>query len=117
MFYEQDLTLKEYADFAKSTAVYPGKREFMGLAYVTLGLCGEAGEVAEKVKKTWRDGGDVGDPVFREELAKEIGDVLWYIAQVADEIGYPLALVADMNVEKLRSRQERNALAGSGDNR
>jgi NTP pyrophosphatase (non-canonical NTP hydrolase) len=80
--------------------------------YPTLGLCGEAGEVAEKVKKQVRDG------VFnRHEVAKELGDVLWYLANISNDIGYSLKEIANMNVDKLRSRKERDVIKGSGDNR
>jgi NTP pyrophosphatase (non-canonical NTP hydrolase) len=106
----------EYAAKAKETAVYPGHGEFNGLAYATLGLVGEAGEVAEKVKKLWRDNGTY-DGAFETELAKEIGDVLWYVAAVCDEIGYDLGQVAKINISKLNSRKLRDKLAGSGDNR
>lgn len=112
------MTFVEYAQHAHKTAVYPGHREFTGLAYASLGLTGEAGECADKVKKLWRDNAaNIDSAVFREELAKELGDVLWYVAAIASEIGYPLDLIAKMNVEKLASRHARDVLAGSGDNR
>jgi len=80
--------------------------------YPTLGLCGESGEVAEKVKKQVRDG------VFnRHEVAKELGDVLWYLTNVCNDIGYNLEEIAKMNIEKLDSRKDRNKIQGSGDNR
>jgi NTP pyrophosphatase (non-canonical NTP hydrolase) len=80
--------------------------------YPTLGLCGESGEVAEKVKKQVRDG------VFnRHEVAKELGDVLWYLANICNDIGYSLEEVADLNITKLSSRKERDAIKGNGDNR
>ena len=77
-----------------------------------MGLCGETGEVAEKVKKQVRDG------VFnRHEVAKELGDVLWYLANLANDIGYNLDEIADINIEKLTSRKNRDKIKGSGDNR
>jgi NTP pyrophosphatase (non-canonical NTP hydrolase) len=77
-----------------------------------LGLCGETGEVAEKVKKQVRDG------VFnRHEVAKELGDVLWYLANLSNDIGYNLDEIADINIEKLTSRRDRDKIKGSGDNR
>lgn len=103
------MDLREYQLKAVSFAMYPATHKVL---YPTLGLCGEAGEVAEKVKKQVRDG------VFnRHETAKELGDVLWYLANVANDIGYGLEEIATMNIEKLSSRKERNVLSGSGDNR
>jgi NTP pyrophosphatase (non-canonical NTP hydrolase) len=85
--------------------------------YPTLGLCGEAGEVADKVKKVIRDdGGAFSDPV-RESLKLELGDVLWYVAQLASELGFDLDTIARANLEKLASRVARNVIAGSGDQR
>tara|TARA_R110002096_G_scaffold104581_1_gene230369 strand:- start:295 stop:606 length:312 start_codon:yes stop_codon:yes gene_type:complete len=103
------MNFKEYQRKAVSFAIYPATHKVL---YPTLGLCGEAGEVAEKVKKQIRDG------VFhRHEVAKELGDVLWYLANICNDIGYSLEEVADLNLEKLSSRKKRGALKGSGDNR
>tara|TARA_R110000744_G_scaffold190449_1_gene309653 strand:- start:93 stop:404 length:312 start_codon:yes stop_codon:yes gene_type:complete len=100
---------KEYQRKAVAFAIYPATHKVL---YPTLGLCGEVGEVAEKVKKQVRDG------VFhRHEVAKELGDVLWYLANVCNDIGYSLDEVADLNIEKLSSRKKRNVIQGSGDNR
>lgn len=106
----------EYQTLATQTAVYPGRGEFMGLAYAALGLNGEAGETAEKVKKTWRDGGELTKEL-RDGIIKELGDTLWYAAAVAEEIDIDLSLVAERNIEKLRDRKDRNVLHGSGDDR
>jgi NTP pyrophosphatase (non-canonical NTP hydrolase) len=106
----------DYAAEAKKTAVYPGSGEYNGLAYAALGLAGEAGEVADKVSKLWRDNRTY-DGAFENELAKELGDVLWFCAAVANEIGFDLNTVALINVGKLKDRQKRNKLTGSGDNR
>jgi NTP pyrophosphatase (non-canonical NTP hydrolase) len=100
---------KEYQKKAVEFAIYP---EAYKVIYPTLGLCGEAGEVAEKVKKQVRDGN-----FNRHEVAKELGDVLWYLANLANDIGYSLSEVAVMNVDKLQSRKDRNVISGSGDNR
>jgi NTP pyrophosphatase (non-canonical NTP hydrolase) len=101
--------LNDYQMKAVSFAVYPATHKVM---YPTLGLCGEAGEVAEKVKKQVRDG------VFnRHEVAKELGDVLWYLANISNDIGYSLKEIANMNVDKLKGRKERDVIKGSGDNR
>ncbi len=110
------MTFEEYAAAAKTTAIYPGHRKLEGLNYAVLGLCGESGEVAEKVKKLYRDDRQY-DGAFEIELAKELGDVLWYISAVASEIDYPLERIARLNVEKLQSRADRDRLSGDGDNR
>ena len=119
---EAPLNFEEYEWRSMDTAIYPG-----ALLYPILGLVGEAGEVAEKVKKHFRDGNhdDVQmsdperemSPEFRRELAKELGDVLWYVTAVASDIGYSLDEVASLNLEKLESRQNRDQLHGSGDDR
>lgn len=101
---------EEYQEFVKSMKVYPEKH---AIVYPALGLVGESGEIAEKVKKYLR-----GDKELdREGLLKELGDPLWYITSLADDLGYTLQEVVDANVEKLSSRKERGVLKGSGDNR
>ena len=100
----------EYQDFVKTMKVYPEKH---AIVYPALGLSGEAGEIAEKVKKWLR--GDKG--LDKDLLAKEIGDVLWYCGSLADDLGFTLQQVVDMNVEKLTSRKDRGVLKGSGDER
>jgi NTP pyrophosphatase (non-canonical NTP hydrolase) len=107
--------LSEYQSLSRRTATYPRAGEDM--TYPALGLCGEAGEVAEKVKKTLRDDGGVLSEERREALARELGDVLWYLAQLATEAGLDLETIAEDNLEKLLSRQERGVLRGSGDDR
>ncbi len=82
-----------------------------------MGLVGEAGEVAEKMKKVLRDNDGVISEEKREEITKELGDVLWYIANLSKELNVSLEDVAQKNIEKLQSRQQRNELHGSGDNR
>jgi NTP pyrophosphatase (non-canonical NTP hydrolase) len=82
-----------------------------------LGLVGESGEVAEKLKKIIRDKQGVISSVDREELVKELGDILWYINAVACLLGSNIEIVAERNLEKVLSRKERAALHGSGDNR
>lgn len=108
------MKLNEYQDKAMETAIYPEKT---GLAYVAMGLAGEAGEVANKVKKIYRDCDGVAFRDDEDQIAKELGDVLWYVATMAHEIGYRLEDIAQMNVEKLASRKERGAIKGSGDDR
>lgn len=103
------MDFSSYQKKAKSTAIYP---EAYKLVYPALGLAGETGEVAEKVKKSIRDGNlDV------EGLKKELGDVLWYIAAIANDMGFDLSEIAQMNLDKLESRKNRGVLGGSGDNR
>lgn len=108
------LTLNDYQKRAAETAIYPPSAR---VTYPTLGLCGEAGEVAEKVKKAVRDsGGNIGEQ-RREEIGKELGDVLWYLSNLAADLGFNLADVAQGNLDKLASRAARGKLQGSGDNR
>lgn len=109
------MELSDYQERSRATAVYPGAGA--NLLYPTLGLCGEAGEVAEKIKKMVRDDAGVLSPERREALAKELGDVLWYVAQLATEAGLELDAVAAGNLDKLLSRRDRDVLRGSGDDR
>jgi len=106
--------LSEYQRLSRRTAEYP--REAW-LAYPALGLAGEAGEVAEHAKKAIRDDAGSVSPERREKMAKELGDVLWYVAQLASELGLDLDAVAQANLAKLLSRQRRGVLSGSGDDR
>jgi NTP pyrophosphatase (non-canonical NTP hydrolase) len=107
--------LSDYQHRSRATAVYPGAGD--NLTYPALGLCGEAGECAEKVKKAIRDDGGDLTPERRDALAAELGDVLWYMAQLATEAGLDLDQVAEDNLAKLLSRQRRGVLQGSGDAR
>lgn len=108
------MTLNDYQKAALETAVYPKEYKVI---YPALGITGEAGECSDKVKKIIRDNhGEFADEKKRE-IAKEIGDVLWYCAVLAHDIGYTFEEIGEMNVDKLRSRKERNKLNGSGDNR
>jgi NTP pyrophosphatase (non-canonical NTP hydrolase) len=109
------MRLSDYQAGARATAVYPQLGD--NLLYPTLGLCGEAGEVAEKIKKMVRDDGGALTEERRAALAKELGDVLWYVAQVATEAQLDLEEIAGANLEKLRSRRLRGVLSGSGDDR
>ncbi|MBT6401437.1 nucleoside triphosphate pyrophosphohydrolase family protein [candidate division WWE3 bacterium] len=100
---------------ALSTAIYPNRGN--NLVYPVLGLVGEAGEVAEKVKKLIRDDDGVLSDERKELLKKELGDVLWYVAATADEMGLTMSEVAEHTIEKLKSRKERGVLKGDGDTR
>ncbi len=105
----EDLTLTEYQNAASSTAIYPASVQIL---YPTLGLAGEAGEVANKVKKIVRDG-----KLDRDGIAGELGDCLWYIAAVCRDLGLKMSDVAADNLAKLAKRKENNTLQGNGDNR
>ena len=107
--------MNAYQADARKTAIYPdlGKNPY----YPILGLCGESGEVAEKVKKVMRDDNGKFDANHIEEIKKELGDVLWYLANLASELNLTLEEVAQSNLDKLQSRQKRDTLRGSGDNR
>ncbi|MCK5044654.1 nucleoside triphosphate pyrophosphohydrolase family protein [Candidatus Parcubacteria bacterium] len=109
------MTFEEYQKLARRTAIYPNQGN--NFIYPTLGLVGEAGEVAEKVKKVLRDDQGIVSEEKKQEITKEMGDVLWYLSQLSAELGLSLDEVASLNIEKLKNRQERGKLAGSGDNR
>lgn len=115
---ESLLTLNEYQSMALETAIYP---EEFKVVYPTLGITGEAGEVSDKIKKLIRDkgyrGGWIESDKDREDIALELGDVLWYVATLAHDIGFTLEQVAMLNYFKLQKRKEQNKLGGSGDHR
>jgi NTP pyrophosphatase (non-canonical NTP hydrolase) len=102
-----------YQDLAVGTAIYPTER---AIIYPALGL-GEAGEVQNKVKKVYRDKGGEWSAEDRMAIAKELGDLLWYVAVLARDLNVSLGYIAVQNLEKLASRQERGVLGGSGDTR
>lgn len=109
---KKELTLNQYQKMALETAIYP-----QPIIYPTLGLTGEAGEVSDKVKKVLRDNNSIFTEDKKTEIAKEVGDVLWCCATLSHDIGYTLEEIAQMNYDKLHSRQLRGKLHGSGDNR
>ena len=109
-----NMTLNQYQEEALKTAIYPEDKKII---YPTLGLTGEAGEVAEKVKKVIRDNNQEFTDEKKRQIALEISDVLWYCATLAHDIGYTLEEIAQMNIDKLESRQQRNKIGGSGDER
>ena len=110
------LTFNDYQQDAATTAIYPGRGTITGLMYVALGL-GESGEVQGKVKKILRDSGGELTAQARENIAHELGDVLWYIAETCDEIQVSMEAVASSNLDKLADRKARDKLHGEGDNR
>lgn len=105
------MKLNEYQERASETAIYP-RNENWGLMYSALGLASEAGEYAGKCKKLLRD-----NVWSREAAASELGDVLWYVAACARDLGYDLTTIAEMNLAKLGDRKVRGAITGSGDDR
>ena len=105
--------LDMYQKSAKATAIYP--RDY-SIVYPAIGLAGEAGEVANKVKKLIRDNPDMTDDI-KEKIGDEIGDVLWYCAVLADDLGQSLSDIANRNLLKLANRQKLGKLHGSGDKR
>ena len=109
------MEFNHYQIESRKTAVYPdiGKNTI----YPTLGLVGESGEVADKVKKVLRDNKGVYNNKIKEAIKLELGDVLWYVSQLASEMGFDLEEVADANLRKLNSRKLRGRISGSGDNR
>ena len=109
------MELNEYQHKSRETAFYPNLGH--NPIYPTLGLVGEAGEVADKVKKVIRDNEGEFDKLSKEAIKHELGDVLWYIAQMSTELGFELDEIASSNLDKLSSRNKRGRLSGSGDNR
>lgn len=109
--YQENMTLNEYQQKAQSTAIFPRDE---GLTYSALGLGNEAGEYQGVIKKIIRDGIKLDTKL---KAARELGDVLWYVATCANELDMTLEDIAKINVDKLASRQQRGTLGGSGDNR
>lgn len=106
------MNANSYQQWTISTAIYPGAGtgNDAELSYLGLGLNGEAGEVADKIKKHLRDGKlDIGGIIY------ELGDVCWYVARLAESLGYSLEDVLEINHSKLESRKTRDVLTGSGD--
>jgi len=112
--YKKISDLDMYQKVALTTAIYPREQ---AIIYPTLGLTGEAGEVANKVKKIIRDGSDSKDEKLVSEIKAEIGDCLWYIAVLANDFDIKLSDIASANIEKLALRQKNNTIHGSGDDR
>lgn len=108
------LQFSDYCKAAASTDRYPN--ECKPWVYA-LGLTGEAGELADKIKKVYRDKGGVFKQEEREAIAKELGDVLWYLTRLGATLGFSLEQIAAMNIEKLADRAKRGKIGGSGDDR
>lgn len=108
------MNIKEYQTIIEKTAVYPKE---IGLMYCTMGLAGEAGEVANKVKKIYRDKNGELSKDDAWEIAKEASDCLWYITALCNELGFTMEEIMKYNYDKLIKRRETGTLQGSGDNR
>lgn len=115
--YNETLTLDGYQQQAATTAIYPGQGTVQGLVYASLGAAGEVGELCDQVKRILRD--DDGHVTLerREKLIKELGDVMWYSAQIAKELGANMSHVTQLNLGKLFDRKTRGVLHGEGNNR
>lgn len=109
------MNFDEYQKKSRETAIYPDQGD--NYIYPVLGLVGEAGEVAEKIKKILRDSKGEIDDRKKEEIKKELGDVLWYLSQLSTELDLSLGDIAELNIEKLQSRHKKGTLHGSGDDR
>ena len=109
------MNLNDYQSLALRTAAPKDKKN--ELFHLLLGLCGESGEIAEKAKKIIRDKGSDFSQWDREDIIKELGDVMWHIAVIADYFEVPLDEVGEKNIAKLADRLERGKISGSGDNR
>jgi NTP pyrophosphatase (non-canonical NTP hydrolase) len=116
---EAAVDLNEYQKQAIGTAEYP--EVGYNIVYPAMGLAGEAGEVCDKIKKFWRNTNHMSASFLHEqdrnEIVKELGDVLWYISAMAEEIGATLNSVAEINLAKLKDRKERGVIKSAGDNR
>lgn len=110
-----DMNFDKYQAACQQTAIYP--RIGSNYNYPLLGMVSEVGEIAGKFKKLERDTDGTLTVSFRADIEAELGDVLWYISAVADELGLNLDVIATANVMKLQSRKDRGVLQGSGDNR
>lgn len=116
---DNTMSIQHYQECTLDTAVYPdaGEGTLNAIVYTTLGLAGEAGEIPNKVKKIIRDAGGIITNETRDAISKELGDTLWYVARLADELGCNLGYIAEENLDKLNSRANRGVIGGSGDYR
>jgi NTP pyrophosphatase (non-canonical NTP hydrolase) len=105
-------TFEEYAEDARDTAIYAGRDTVDGLIYAALGLAGEAGEIANQVKKIKRDDQGILTDDRKRKIVDEAGDVLWYLQAIADEVGLDLGRIGELNADKLRERKSRNTIHG-----
>ena len=108
------MRFEDYQTQARKTAIYSDADT---IVYCLMGLCSEVGELAGKYKKLLRDSNGQVTPEFRADMAAELGDVQWYVSNLATDLGYGLEQIAQMNLDKLNSRMSRGVIQGSGDNR
>jgi len=113
---ESVMDFRDYEDFTDTVSIYPGAGSLSGLSYSGLGL-GEAGEVQNQLKKVIRDDAGIVSDSRKEKIIDELGDLLFYVARVAKDLGVSLGVVAQRNIIKLESRKERGKIVGDGDNR
>ena len=111
------MEFNEYQEKASVTATFTGKQEEHQLMYLALGVCGEAGEIAEKVKKIIRNDEGVVSDEKRESIRSEIGDVLWYLSQLSRVLGIPFEDAAQDNIRKIMDRKARGVVRSTGDTR
>lgn len=111
------MNLSTYQKLARNTAIYPNQNSFAGINYCILGACGEVGEISGKFKKIIRDKQGIISHDDKSALADEIGDTLWYLAMLAEELGISFDFIATNNISKLKDRQARGKLRGNGDKR
>ncbi|MFH1181122.1 MAG: nucleoside triphosphate pyrophosphohydrolase family protein [bacterium] len=109
------MDFREYQKLSRKTAIYPNLDK--NFIYPTLGLVGESGEVAEIIKRIIRDNNNIVDEKVKMELTKELGDVLWYLSQLAMEFNLSLDEIASDNIKKLQDRKARDSLHGKGNER
>ena len=108
------MRFEDYQTQARKTAIYSDADT---IVYCLMGLCSEVGELAGKYKKLLRDSNGQVTPEFRAAMVAELGDVQWYVANLATDLGYGLEKIAQLNLDKLNSRMARGVIGGSGDNR
>ncbi|MBP9727806.1 MAG: nucleoside triphosphate pyrophosphohydrolase family protein [Candidatus Moranbacteria bacterium] len=109
------MNFQEYQEQSRKTAIYPKAGD--NFVYPVLGIAGESGEVAEKIKKVLREKNGIVDEETKQEIEKELGDLLWYMSQLASELSISFDGIAQKNIIKTQSRMERGTLLGNGDNR
>jgi len=111
------MTFEEYQKSTQETAIYPRETPIQAINYCILGLAGEAGELCNKIKKSYRDDNSIVTIKKREELIDEASDCAWYLSQLCTELNITLSELATYNIQKLKKRKENNKLQGSGDSR
>ena len=109
------MSFEEYNRESSKSLIYPN--DFTTPMYLALGVNGESGELGEKVKKVYRDNGGIFNDKHREEIKKEIGDVLWYLNQLSENLGFTLESASELNLIKIQDRMKRDLIRGTGDNR